>query len=59
MLRLNAMKENINIFIIRCDIYLASTRNCLSAAYREIVMKLFCIVVYMALAQNWTSRGFI
>ena len=54
MLRLNAMKENINIFIIRCDIYLAS-----SAAYREIVIKLFCIEVYMALAQNWTSRGFI
>ena len=31
----------------------------LSAAYRVIVIKLFCIVVYMALAQNWTSRGFI
>ena len=31
----------------------------ISAAYREIEIKLFCIVVYMALAQNWTSQGFL
>ena len=37
----------IYIFIIRCDIYLASARDWLSAAYREIVIQLFCIVVYM------------
>ena len=45
MLRLNATKENIHIFIIRCDIYLVSTRNRLSAAYREVVTQL-CVVVF-------------
>ena len=47
--------------------YINHSMRYLFGIYKELIKcglqsnseKLFCIVVYMALTQNWTSRGFI